>query len=192
MIRRALAKNPDDRYPSLRELGRALDAAAQAPIRQTPPRWAVAAGALIFLALGTGVVTARRTSRPTEPLAPVTGKLVALAPSLQAPATSAADAPAAPEPVRMTVVSEPPGARVLELGSGRALGTTPLSAAVPRSSAPSRLRLEHAGRRPTEVEVVPDAELEVHVALPRASAKATAPAGGKVARNQKHPDPFKL
>jgi hypothetical protein len=93
----------------------------------------------------------------------------------------------------MTVVSEPSGARVVEVGSGRALGTTPLSAAVPRSSAPSRLRLEHSGRRPTEVEVVPDAELEVHVAMPRAAAvKTPAPSPGKVARNQKHPDPFKL
>jgi hypothetical protein len=91
----------------------------------------------------------------------------------------------------MTVVSEPPGARVVELPSGRALGTTPLTAAVPRSSTPSRLRLERAGRRATEVEVLPDAELEVHVALPRAG-RSTSQASGKLARKQKHPDPFKL
>ncbi|HEY1417417.1 MAG TPA: protein kinase, partial [Myxococcaceae bacterium] len=195
VVRRALAKNPEDRYHSLRELSQALEVAARAPVRRGPPAWMVAAGAGVLLALGTGVVTARRALRTESPV--VTGKLVAVAVQLQAGTPTGS--PAAPElaeaPVKMTVVSEPSGARVVEVGSGRALGTTPLSAAVPRSSAPSRLRLEHSGRRPTEVEVVPDAELEVHVAMPRAAAAKTpapAPGPGKVARTQKHPDPFKL
>ena len=197
VVKRALAKNPEDRYHSLRALSQALEVAARAPIRRGPPAWMVAAGALLVLALGTGVLTARRAFRPESPV--VTGKLVAMAVPVQhgttTPTPAAAEAPQAP--VKMTVVSEPPGARVVEVGSGRALGTTPLSAAVPRSSSPSRLRLEHSGRRPTEVEVVPDAELEVHVAMPKAvAAKAPpppAPSGsGKVTRNQKHPDPFKL
>jgi hypothetical protein len=157
----------------------------------------VGAGALAVLALGVGVVTGSGF-RPPVVLPVVTGKLVShpLPAQTQAPASvvpsppaSAQKAPSEP-PVRMTVVSEPPGARVVELSSGRALGTTPLSAIVPRSSAPSRLRLERAGRRPTEVEVVPDAELEVRVALPRTG--RTSPIPGKLARNQKHPDPFKL
>jgi len=41
------------------------------------------------------------------------------------------------------------------------------------------------------VEVLPDAELEVHVALPKAG-RPTAPAAAKTARKPKHPDPFKL
>jgi hypothetical protein len=154
----------------------------------------VAAGALGVLALGTGVVTLG-TFRPESPV--VTGKLIAVAVPVQAgaPGSPAAAGEPPQAPVKMSVVSEPPCARVVEVGSGRALGTTPLSAAVPRSSAPSRLRLEHSGRRPTEVEVVPDAELEVHVAMPKApTAKASPPAAvpGKAARSQKHPDPFKL
>ncbi|HEY1904572.1 MAG TPA: protein kinase [Myxococcaceae bacterium] len=193
VVRRALAKNPEDRYHSLRELSQALEVAARAPIRRGLPGWMVATAAGVILALGTGVVTARRALRSESPV--VTGKLVAIAVPLQAgtPTPPAAAREATQAPVKMTVVSEPSGARVVEVGSGRALGTTPLSAAVPRSSAPSRLRLEHSGRRPTEVEVVPDAELEVHVAMPRAAAvKTPAPSPGKVARNQKHPDPFKL
>ena len=197
VVKRALAKNPEDRYHSLRALSQALEVAARAPIRRGPPAWMVAAGGLLVLALGTGVVTAHRAFRPESPV--VTGKLVAMAVPVQPGTTGLALAAAEPPqaPVKMTVVSEPPGARVVEVGSGRALGTTPLSAAVPRSSAPSRLRLEHSGRRPTEVEVVPDAELEVHVAMPKAAtAKAPAPSAasgsGKGARNQKHPDPFKL
>jgi eukaryotic-like serine/threonine-protein kinase len=197
VVKRALAKNPEDRYHSLRELSQALEVAARAPIRRGPPAWMMAAGALLVLALWTGVVTASRAFRPESPV--VTGKLVAMAVPVQPGTTTSSRAAAEPPqvPVKMTVVSDPPGARVVELGSGRALGTTPLSAAVPRSSAPSRLRLEHSGRRPTEVEIVPDAELEVHVAMPKAAAaKAPAPSAasgtGKVARNQKHPDPFKL
>jgi len=192
VVKRCLAKNPDDRYPSLRELSRVLEAAAQAPVRRGPPRWAMAAGTLAVVALGTSVVTARAVRRAPVTLPVVTGKIVGLpAPARDAEAPPAAAEAVPPEPeVLVTLESEPPGATVVELSSGRSLGTTPLSTQLTRSSVPSRLRLEHAGRRPTEVEVVPDAELEVHVALPRAPRPPGA--AEKVAPKQKHPDPFKL
>jgi len=126
-----------------------------------------------------------------EPTPVVTGKLIRSAAPTPPPAAPAAEAAPVAEEVQLTVVSNPPGARVVELSSGRTLGTTPMSASVPRSTTPSRLRLDHAGRKTTEVEVLPDAELEVHVALPKA-AKPAAPASGAVARKAKHPDPFKL
>ena len=196
VVKRCLAKNPEDRYPSLRDLARALEVAAQAPVRRGPPRWMVAATALGVVALGAGGMAARSKLRSPEAAPVVTGKLVqtaAMTPPSVAPAgpTAVAETNPVADQVQLTVVSEPPGARVVELPSGRRLGTTPLSAAIPRSSAPSRLRLEHAGRRATEVEVLPDAELEVHVALPR-TVRATAPASGTIARKPKHPDPFKL
>ena len=89
------------------------------------------------------------------------------------------------------MVSDPPGARVVELSSGRVLGTTPLSATVPRSSASSRLRLERTGRKTTEVEVVPDAPVDVRVAMPKVPRPA-AQVSGKVVRKPGQPDPFKL
>jgi len=191
VVKRCLEKSPEDRYPSLRELARALEAAAQAPVRQGPSRWMVAAGALAVLALGVGAMTVRSRLRP-EVVPVITGKLVRTAGLTQPPAAPAVSKPApVAEQVQLTVVSEPPGARVVELPSGRTLGTTPMSAAIPRSSAPSRLRLERAGRRATEVEVLPDAELEVHVALPKGGRPPT-PAAGKVAQKPKQPDPFKL
>ena len=58
-----------------------------------------------------------------------------------------------------------------------------------------RLATARLWRRSTEVEVVPDAEREVQVsvALPRMTrAPTAAAAAAKVARKQKHPDPFKL
>ena len=91
----------------------------------------------------------------------------------------------------MTVVSDPPGARVVEAGTRRTLGTTPLNASFTRSSVPTRLRLERTGRRSAEVEVVPESTREIHVSLPR-TPRSASPASAKVAKGQKHPDPFKL
>ncbi|HSP20056.1 MAG TPA: hypothetical protein VLQ79_11110, partial [Myxococcaceae bacterium] len=186
VVRRCLAKNPDDRFASLRELSRALDTAARAPVRRGPPRWSVAAGALALVLVGVAGVSVRVTRR-----APALARVSSSGPvSLGTVAPVVLPAPARvdpePETVVVTVVSDPAGARVLETATGRALGTTPLSASFPRSSAPTRLRLERSGRRPAEVDVVPESTREVHVSLNRAP-RNTNPASGKVAQAEKHP-----
>jgi len=188
VVRRCLAKNPDDRYASLRELSRALEAAAHAPVRRVPPRWSVVTAALALLLVGVGGVSMRMARRQAVPAPGVSGNPAVVPPSVSPAQTSDGTEPPT---VLVTVVSDPPGARVVEAASGRALGTTPLSAAFTRSSSPTRLRLERSGRRSTEVEVVPESTREVHVSLSRVP-RAASPAAGKVARTQKHPDPFKL
>jgi eukaryotic-like serine/threonine-protein kinase len=201
VVKRCLAKNPDDRYASLRELARVLELAAQAPVQRGPPRWMLAVGALVALVLGTGMLAGHSLYRSQVPVPVVTGKLIGR-PVVAANAAASVE-PSTPEArpeateVRVTVLSEPPGATVIDVVSGYPLGTTPLSTRFPRSAAPSRLRLERTGRRPTEIEVVPDSEREVRVSLPRAGhgpspASGTNRATAKGARNQKHPDPFKM
>ena len=196
VVRRCLAKSPEDRYPSLHALARALEIAAQAPVRRGPPRWVVAAGALAVLALGVaGVVPRVSRPPPSAALPVVTGALV----GTRAEPATATETPPALEPaisrVLLTVLSDPPGARVVDTATGQALGTTPLDLSIIRSSTPTRLHLERTGRRPSEVDVVPDSPREVRVTLPRATPSATpsaAPTSEKGARGVKHPDPFKL
>src|SRR5262249_12630342 len=193
VIRRALAKDPADRYGSLDELSRALEDAAQ---RVDPPphrRWAVAgiaAAALALLALAAGRPTPVAPAR-----APSSPPLAAVTPA--APATAAVSDDASPPGVSVSVASTPPGARVVETRTGRVLGTTPFATTVDRSATPWHLRLEQAGHNSAELDVVPDSERSVHVALERARrrvAVATPPPGGqtKQRRTSKNPDPFKL
>ncbi|MGZ6163912.1 MAG: protein kinase domain-containing protein [Myxococcaceae bacterium] len=200
VVRRCLAKNPDDRYRSLRDLSGALETAARAPVRRGPPRWAMVAGSMAVLLLGAAAVSTRVWRQAALPPVVVSGKLVGVAavPVVPAPlpvATAPEPELIAPETPRVvvTVVSDPPGARVVEAATGRTLGTTPLNASFTRSSVPTRLRLERTGRRPAEVEVVPGSTREIHVSLPKASRSAS-PAAVKVTpgEKQKHPDPFKL
>jgi len=192
VVRRALAKDPAARYGSLEELSLALEDAAQ---RVDPPsrrRWtvlgiAVAAVALLALAAGRPTRVAPARGRSSPPLAAVTPA---------SPAMGAVPDEAPAPGVSVTVASTPPGARVVETRTGRVLGTTPFVTTVDRAATPWRLRLEHAGHDSAELDVVPDSERSVHVALDRARrrvAVATPPAAqSKLRRTSKNPDPFKL
>ena len=71
-----------------------------------------------------------------------------------------------PESVRIEVLSDPPGASVRDLENGVELGTTPLSAELPRRAGEVTLRLEKDGFVPFVRRVQLDAESAVKVILP--------------------------
>jgi serine/threonine-protein kinase len=191
VVRRALAKDPSDRYGSLEELSRALDEAER---RLDPPsrtRWVVGG-----LAIGLCALAALAMSRPTA------GPATVIAVSNPPPAAVAATGEPAPADeagavVPVTVASTPPGARVVESRTGRVLGTTPFVAQLDRSNAPWHLRLEHPSHDSAELDLVPDAERSVNVVLDSARRRASPPSAPAVTpanprRTSKHPDPFKL
>ena len=193
VVRRCLAKNPDDRYPSLRALARALENRGPGP------------GAAGPTALGGRCRGARRAGdgcgrRGPSDLA-----------STAAGGPSGGDRSAGGHAGRAASTDRAgPGDR-----AGSDPGAADGGARIPRARAwwtprpggrsarrrctsPSSARARRPGsawsgqgdaRR--EVEVVPDSPREVHVTLPRAPRSAP-PTSGKVARGEKHPDPFKL
>ena len=194
VVRRALAKDPADRFESLDALSTALEAAERKIDPPARRRWAVATAALVAVVGLSALVF--RPGRG-KPVAAVARPRVAAAAPVPPAGPLIAELPA--DTVPLTVASAPPGARVVEAQTGRVLGTTPFVTRLDRSGTPWHLRLEQPGRDSAELDVVPDAERSVRIALDRARRRqvpapsATAAAAPqKPRRTSKLPDPFKL
>jgi eukaryotic-like serine/threonine-protein kinase len=194
VVRRALAKDPADRFDTLDALSTALEAAERKVDPPVRGRWAVAAAALVALVALSAFVF--RSGRG-KPVAAVVRPPVAAAARMPSGGPLIAELPA--DTVPLTVASTPPGARVVEAKTGRVLGTTPFVTRLDRSGTPWRLRLEQPGHDSAELDVVPDAERSVRIALDRARRRqAPAPSTTAAAipqkprRTSKLPDPFKL
>ncbi|RYZ40693.1 MAG: PEGA domain-containing protein [Myxococcaceae bacterium] len=122
-------------------------------------------GALAALALVSGITTWKSLHPVRAPESEV----------VQAGAPAAAGSPpvaGATDAVTLTVLSSPPGAKVVRVDTGEELGVTPLTKALARQKVPSQLRVELTGYVPLEraVELKQDAAAaELTVPLVKAS-----------------------
>jgi serine/threonine protein kinase len=195
VVRHCLAKDPADRFASMQELSQAIDIAEQRAAQGSRIRpWMLAAGVgalAVCLAAAGGLWHRHAAVLPVASVVPPTAVVLPVAP-LSPPGPL----PLPSADVGLTVESTPSGARVVEVDSGRVLGTTPLSIRLPRSSEVVRLRLERARHRSAEVSVVPNADRQLTVALSkrRAQSGVTVVSGPNRPdrRTAKHADPFKL
>jgi serine/threonine-protein kinase len=195
VVRHCLAKDPADRFASMQELSQAIDVAEQRAAQGSRSRpWMLAAGVgalALCLAAAGGLWHRHAAVLPVASVVPPTAVVLPVAP-LSPPDPL----PLPSADVGLTVESTPSGARVVEVDSGRVLGTTPLSIRLPRSSEVIRLRLERARHRSAEVSVVPNADRQLTVALSKRHAQSgvTVVSGPSRPdrRTAKHADPFKL
>jgi hypothetical protein len=71
--------------------------------------------------------------------------------------------------VTIQILSDPPGADVVDEGTGRLLGRTPLQLTVPPSSTPRRYRLRRDGYVDLAVELVADKDVQYTALLAKRS-----------------------
>ncbi len=149
-----LAKTPEARPSSMAELLATLD--HPPPPRPRKRRWlALGGAAAASLAL---LAMASLARRPAAVAAPQTPALVAAAappPAVVAPTAS----------VSVVVVTSPPGALVTRIETNELLGQTPLTLRLPRSQAPTTLRITLAGYQPLTRGTTLDSNQRLELAL---------------------------
>jgi hypothetical protein len=91
----------------------------------------------------------------------------AVAEPAAASAAVAAHAAPAPATVAVTITSTPPGAGIVDAASGKELGLTPFSAALPRAAGGLRLALHKRGYRTKEVRIDVGHDTQTAVTLDR-------------------------
>ena len=152
LVATCLAKNADERPPSMAAVSTWLDHALQAPASRGAPAKGVLLGAVgLGLAATLAFVALRAPEAPVVP--PVVPPVES--PPLPPPPVVAAE-------VTLRLVTAPAGASVIRLDSGKALGVTPLALRLPKANQPLRLRFELAGHQGLEREasLVSDQALE--------------------------------
>ena len=181
VVQKAMAKNRDDRYPTMDALAADLERVAaggnvDAP-RLTPPAserprttlWLAAVGVLA----GTAFLLAvdRFTRAPAPPQSATSS------PTSTAPTTTAPPPLPAPKTVVLHVETTPAGAEIRQ--GSRVFGPAPRDILLPRSEVPARLSFHLDGYEDGATQIVPTTDDTVRVKLqPRAKGKR---AGGKPA-----------
>jgi len=203
VVLRCLAKDPVDRFRDMDALEEAL-AAALLPLPRRSRSGALLATGIVAACLLAVGFTAWRVRHllagpaqpqvtaappPAEAAAPVEAVL----PVVPAPEV-APEAPAPPKAMlRLTVLSQPRGARVERVDSGEFLGMTPLQTRVPEATGKLVLRLSAPGHQSVLRSVPAQGHVQLEVRLPARPKKAEAPAAARPATSHsKNPDPFKL
>ena len=72
---------------------------------------------------------------------------------------------AAAAPLRLEVLSTPPGARLVDEQTGALVGVTPLSVELERGEGSTPMRLELPGHKPRTLEVARDRDAKLEVTL---------------------------
>lgn len=167
MLRRLVAacleKDPEKRPQSMGEVVSAIDEvlgalAGPAPeAAAAPPKKAsirlLAAGGVALALVGALAFFAFRPAPPPPPLVVVQ------------PAPPVAVQPSLPTEVEATVESAPPGAAVVRIDTGEALGTTPFTTRLKYAPGEVAIRLELAGHEPVESKLQTDKSTAVSLML---------------------------
>ena len=148
-----------------------------------------AVGAAVAVTLLAKPAPACDTDLIRAELANVRAELVALRAKL-------AEAPAPPEPakpspgvVQIQIVSDPPGAEVID-DAGRVLGRTPVQIAVPPSSTPRQFRLRRPGYSEQVFELTPDKDTSYSATLAKRAVDVKNPYRAPDSGGDLAPNPF--
>ena len=182
VILKALAKKPDGRQQTMSELGRELEAAANAPddagdaddaaldelpksTSKLPMYIAAGCGALVVAVVGIALAVHKPPTTKPAPVAPVV-----VAPKIEEP-PPAPPKPTAPATVELRVTSTPAGAEVFRAADGVLLGETPFATTAPASTGMAVFRLKLAGYDDARAELPADRGGATAVTLVRTRGK---------------------
>jgi eukaryotic-like serine/threonine-protein kinase len=165
VVQKAMARDRDDRYPSMAALAADLDRVA-AGSEVEPPRPTAATGerprtTLWLAAVGVLAGTAALLAIDRFTRAPAAGP--AAAPAQIAAAPPASSAPLAPKTVVLHVETTPPGAEIRQ--GSRVFGAAPRDILLPRSEVPAQLTFHLDGYEDGETQIVPTTDDSVRVKL---------------------------
>ncbi len=188
VILKALAKRPDDRFPTAASVASALrmiDPYARSSSGSGAAKWIV--GALLLGGAAAGAVYLAPRYLSSEPSQASAAPAPSPSPSPAPPAppapaptpTPAADPPppppAAAPTVAIDIISTPAGATVYREGETIPLGVTPFTATLLRSDKKEQLRFVRAGYQPHSTDIKVDESHEVTVKLVKLPTAAPTP-----------------